>query len=98
MTFMWGRSHRLAGAGSFPVCTDPASAFIDVGSAQDDPVIAHRFGRYLLDAYSKQDEPCPERLPHFTFGDGNQDVRLAWSEGAGMFLGASVTRRIDSWG
>jgi parallel beta-helix repeat protein len=92
MTMLWSSSHRFAGAGSFYVSGTARYAYIDVGSGYDDPVIAHHFGHFLLDAYSKQDEPFPESLPVFTYGDGNQDMRLAWAEGASMYVGAMIRR------
>ncbi len=93
MTMLWSSSHPFAGAGSFYVSGTGRYAYIDTPSSQDDPVIAHHFGHFLLDAYSKQDEPFPERLPIFSFdGDSDQDLRLAWTEGASMYLGAMIRK------
>jgi parallel beta-helix repeat protein len=92
MTMLWSPTHRFAGAGSFYISGTDRYAYVDVGSSYDDPVIAHHFGHFLLDVYSKQDEPFPELLPAFTFGDGNQDLRVAWAEGASMYLGAMIRR------
>ncbi len=62
-----------------------------IASAYDDSVIYHQFGHFVVDTYSKLDAPtvgADGYLP--VFGDDHQDIRMAWAEGAAMFIGASI--------
>jgi hypothetical protein len=62
-----------------------------IGNGYDDSVIYHQIGHFITDAYSKLDAPDLSSagfLP--SYGDGNQDIRIAWAEGAAIFLGASI--------
>ena len=66
-----------------------------IGNGYDDSVIYHQVGHFIADAYSKLDAPVAvlgsDGYLHYpAFGDGNQDIRVAWAEGVAMFLGASI--------
>ncbi|MBM3789712.1 MAG: hypothetical protein FJW35_05110 [Acidobacteria bacterium] len=84
LTVIWRSSHVVTA--SFYSNTPSRFAYIGSKSAQDDPVIFQRFGHYAADAFSRLDAP----LTGAVFGDGNQDIRTAWAEGVGMFIGASI--------
>lgn len=60
--------------------------YIAPRSAYDDPVIYQQFGHFLADVFSRLDAPVT--VP--AFGDGNQDIRVAWAEGLSLFIGASI--------
>ncbi len=81
ITLIWSPDHSLRS--SFYSGGTNNYAFIGSRSGYDDTVIAHEFGRFVADAFSLMDSP----LQLSAFGDGNQDVRLAWSDGVGMFIG-----------
>lgn len=52
----------------------------------DDHVIAHEYGHFLMDAFSRESSPGGDH------GFGEQlDPRLAWSEGWGNFFAAATT-------
>ncbi|HEX6038434.1 MAG TPA: hypothetical protein VFZ20_10365, partial [Longimicrobium sp.] len=60
----------------------------------DDHVIAHEYGHFLMDAFSRESSPGGDH----GFGE-RLDPRLAWSEGWGNFFSAATTgspRYIDS--
>jgi len=84
LTVIWSSWH--ATTVSFYYNVPSRYIFIGSKSAQDDPVIYHQFGHYAADVFSKLDGPLTGPM----FGEGNQDIRAAWAEGVGMFIGASI--------
>ncbi|MBZ5500091.1 MAG: lamin tail domain-containing protein [Acidobacteriia bacterium] len=93
LTAVWSSAYSkyssyYAGPSSVPTLT---KKYFFLASAYDDAVIYHQFGHFVADTYSKLDGPAISAdgfLP--IFGDGDQDMRMAWAEGVAMFIGASI--------
>jgi len=84
LTILWSSSHAVQS--SFYGSNPSRFAFIGSPAGYDDPIIFHQFGHFAADVFSKLDNPL--QIP--VFGDGDQDIRLAWSEGVSLFIGASI--------
>ena len=54
----------------------------------DDVVLAHEYGHFVLDKYSKDDSPAGTHGPY-----GIADPRLAWSEGWATYFGVVSQKR-----
>ena len=86
LTAIW-RSTQLSSQSFFRSGT-PKFIYVGINAAYDDTIIAHEFGHYLDNVFSKSDSPGGL---HFV-GDDEQDIRLSWSEGLATFLGSSIRR------
>lgn len=86
LTVIWRSSHPFAA--SYYSGGTSKFIFIEGRSGCDDPVIYHHFGHYAADVFSRLDAPLA--VPGY--GVINQDIRSAWAEGVGMFIGASIRR------
>ncbi len=85
LTIIWSLTHPRSGS---YYSESGSNKYIFIGgiSAYDDTIIAHEFGHYIDDMFSKSDSPGGS---HY-LGDDNQDMRLSWGEGLATFLGSSA--------
>ncbi len=82
LTVTWRADH--ARSGSFFSSGRGRYVYIGNRAAYDDTVVSHELGHFIDHLFSKSDSPGGQ---HF-IGDGDQDIRLSWSEGLATFLGS----------
>ncbi len=82
LTVAWRADHSRSGS----FFSNSRGMYIYIGShaAYDDTVVSHELGHFIDHLFSKSDSPGGQ---HF-IGDGDQDIRLSWSEGLATFLGS----------
>jgi len=87
LTVIWGSSQTRTGS-FFSYNGTDRYIYVGVDACFDDTVIAHEFGHYIDNLYSKSNSPGGI---HY-LGDDAQDIRLSWGEGLATFLGSSARK------
>ncbi len=85
LTVIWRATHTRTGS-FFQGGATNKFIYAGVNAGYDDTIIAHEFGHFVDNVFSKSDSPGGAH----TLGDNNQDIRLSWSEGLATFLGSHV--------